>query len=96
MNDHFDFDAQPPISRDQVYVSWSETMPISRYIEEWLKSRRLRTDDAARAHVHHSIMRYPWTGPLRKADVDFYLDSSVNKAELQLPETFSEVRKTAK
>jgi hypothetical protein len=96
MNDNFDFDAQPHISRDQVYISWSETMPISRYIEEWLKARRLRTDDAARAHVYHAIARYPWTGPLRKADVDFYLDSSVNKAELELPQSMQHVRKSSR
>lgn len=92
MNDNFDFDAQPLISRDQIYISWSETVPIARYIEEWLKSRRLRTDDAARAHVHHAITRYPWTGPLRKSDVDFYLDSSVNKAELELPQSMGQVK----
>lgn len=83
--ERFDFDAQAPIARDRIYVSWSETWPISRYIEDWLKSRRLRTDDAARAHIYHSIARYTWTGPLRKPDVDHYLDNSVNTAELALP-----------
>ena len=67
---NFDFDAQTPISRDRIYLSWSETCSVARYIEEYLKSRRLRTDDAARAHIHHFIKRYPWTGPLRKPDVD--------------------------
>ena len=70
---NFDFDAQAPLQRDRIYVSWSETVSMARYIEDWLKSRRLRTDDAARAHVHHAIARYPWKGPLRKQDVDHYL-----------------------
>ena len=83
---NFDFDAQPPLARDRIYVSWSETVSMARYIEDWLKSRRLRTDDAARAHVHHTITRYSWTGPLRKVDVDPYLDGSINKAELAMPE----------
>ena len=90
--DKFDFDAQPPLARDRIYVSWSETWSLAKYIEDWLKSRRLRTDDAARAHVHHAIARYPWKGPMRKIDVDHYLDGSVSKAELALPE----VRKVAK
>lgn len=94
--ENFFFDAQPPISRDQVYVSWTETWSLSRYIEEWLRSRRLRMDDAARAAVYHAITRYPWQGPLRKSDVDYYLDTSVNKAELALPGAFSEVRKTSR
>jgi hypothetical protein len=84
--DKFDFDAQAPIARNRVYVTWSETWDLARYIEDYLKSRRLRTDDAARAHIHHSIARYPWKGPLRKADVDHYLDTSISKAELALPE----------
>ena len=83
---NFDFDAQTPISRDRIYLSWSETCSLARYIEEYLKSRRLRTDDAARAHIHLFIKRYPWKGPLRKPDVDHYLDTSVNRAELAVPE----------
>jgi hypothetical protein len=79
---NFDFDAQTPISRDRIYMSWSETWSLPRYIEDYLKSRRLRTDDAARAHIHNFIVRYPWRGPLRKPDVDHYLDASVNQAEL--------------
>jgi len=83
--DKFDFDVQAPIARNRIYVTWSETWELPRYIEEYLKSRRLRTDDAARAHVHHWIARYPWKGPLRKSDLDHYLDTSVSKAELALP-----------
>jgi hypothetical protein len=94
--DNFDFEAQTPVSRDRVYVSWSETWTISRYIEDYLTSRKLRTDDAARAHVHHAITRYPWTGPLRKADVDYFLDTSINTEELVLPESMQQVRKTSK
>ena len=85
---NFDFDAQAPLARDRIYVTWSETVSMARYIEDWLKSRRLRTDDAARAHVHHAIARYPWKGPLRKQDVDHYLDSSINTAELAISEAY--------
>ena len=85
---NFDFDAQAPLPRDRIYVSWSETVSMARYIEDWLKSRRLRLDDAARAHVHHAIARYPWKGPLRKQDVDHYLDSSINTAELAISEAY--------
>jgi len=89
---NFDFDAQAPLARDRIYVTWSETVSLARYIEDWLKSRRLRLDDAARAHIYHAIARYPWKGPLRKIDVDGYLDSSVNKSELALPEAVQAAR----
>ena len=89
---NFDFDAQSPLPRDRIYVSWSETVSMARYIEDYLKSRRLRTDDAARAHIHHAITRYSWKGPLRKQDVDHYLDGSINKAELALPEAIQQAR----
>ena len=94
--DNFDFDAQAPVSRDRIYVSWSETWTLPQYIEDYLKTRQLRTDDAARSQIHHSISRYPWTGPLRKADVDYFLDTSINKEELALPASMGQVRKTGK
>jgi hypothetical protein len=87
---NFDFDAQTPVSRDRIYVSWSETWPLPEYIEAYLKARRLRTDDAARAHVFHVITRYPWTGPLRKVDVDYFLDTTINREELALPPAMQE------
>jgi hypothetical protein len=94
MVDKFDFDAQAPLPRDRIYVSWNETWALSQYIEEYLKTRNLRRDEAARAHVFHAINRYPWSGPLRKADVDYFLDGSISKSELALPEVVSQIRKT--
>ena len=83
--DKYDFDAQTPVPRNRIYVTWSETWEVSRYIEDYLMTRQLRIDDAARAHIHHCIARYPWRGPLRKPDIDHYLDTTVSRQELARP-----------
>jgi hypothetical protein len=82
--DKYDFAAQPPVSRDRIYVSWNEQWDLSRYVEDYLASRRLRCDDAARVRVQRCIAEFQPYGALRKADLDYYLDVNV-RSELELP-----------
>ena len=77
--DNFDFAAQPPATRDRIYVSWNEQWEVSRYVEAYLKERGLRTDPAARERVRESIELCPAHGSLRKADVDYWLDCHVKQ-----------------
>jgi hypothetical protein len=82
--DNFDFAAQPPVSRDRIYVSWNEQWDLPRYVNDYLQTRKLRSDEQAREHIRRSIAEYKAEGPLRKADVDYYLDANVRQ-ELELP-----------
>jgi hypothetical protein len=82
--ENFDFAAQPPVSRDRIYVSWTEQWDVARYVDDYLASRKLRRDDAARARVWRSIEGFQTPGALRKADIDYFLDVNV-RPELELP-----------
>ena len=72
--DNFDFDAQPELRRDRIYVSWNEQLDIRQYAERYLSDRNLHVDEAAREIVLKHIALCPVEGTLRKADVDYYLD----------------------
>ena len=83
--DEFDFAAQPPATRDRIYVSWSEQWDLKRYAADYLARRGLRTDQEAEEQVLKVIGECPVEGSLRKADIDYYLDCHVKK-ELEIPQ----------
>ena len=89
--DEFDFAAQPPATRDRIYVSWNEQWDIKRYVADYLAQRGLRADQVAQERVLKVIGECPVEGSLRKADIDYYLDCRVKK-ELEIPE-LQQVRK---
>ena len=64
------------MARNRIYVSWSEQWDLLAYVQHYLKERGLKDDLAARKLVRECIDRYPSPGPLKKADVDFYLDQN--------------------
>jgi len=76
----YDFDAQPELRRDRIYVSWNELWDIRRYAEHYLQERNLVADDSARELVLKHIALCPAEGTLRKADVDYYLDVNAKPA----------------
>ena len=82
--DNFDFSAQPPAARDRIYVSWTEQWEVTRYVDDYLQTRKLRTDAEARERIQRCIAEFKVEGALRKADVDYYLDVNV-RGELELP-----------
>ncbi len=63
--------------RNRIYVSWNEQWDLLTYVQQYLNERGLRDDHAARKAVREWIDRFPQEGPLKKADVDFYLDKNV-------------------
>jgi hypothetical protein len=71
------------MARNRIYVSWNEEWDLLTYVQQYLKERGLRDDAAARLKVRECIDRYTAPGPLKKADVDFYLDRNI-KAQLPL------------
>lgn len=76
----YDFDAQPELRRDRIYVSWNEQWDLGRYAEHYLKDRNLVVDDSARELVLKQIALCRAEGALRKADVDYYLDVNAKPA----------------
>jgi hypothetical protein len=73
------------MNRNRIYVSWNEVWDLLAYVEQYLKERGLRDTAATRLKVRECIDRYTADGPLRKADVDFYLDHNI-KGQLPLEE----------
>jgi len=67
---------------NRIYVSWNEEWDLLTYVQHYLKERGLRDDSAVRLKVRECIDRYTAPGPLKKADVDFYLDRNI-KGQLQ-------------
>lgn len=65
------------VNRDRVYISWTDFWPLEKYVLYYLRSRRLATDDDARATVLRQIAKYPGHAVYRKLEMDFYLDSSL-------------------
>ena len=90
--DKYDFDSQPPVARDRIYVSWNEQWDIRRYAADYLAQRGLRSDQGAHERVLKVINDCPVQGALRKADIDYYLDCRVRK-ELALPVAMQQVKK---
>ena len=78
--DSYDFDTQPTLARDRIYVSWNEHWDLRQYAEAYLKERNLVADEQARELVLRHIASCPRQGALRKADVDYYLDVNAKPA----------------
>jgi len=67
---------KPPQSPIRIYVSWTEQWELARYVDHYLKERKLAVNAELRGAVSRRIARYPSAGALRKADVDYYLDAN--------------------
>ena len=76
----YDFETQPNVARDRIYVSWNEQWDVRRYAEHYLQDRKLVVDDSSREIVLKHIELCPAEGALRKADVDYYLDVNAKPA----------------
>jgi hypothetical protein len=66
---------QPP-PPDRIYVSWTEHWDLPRYVDSYLKERKLAVNDELRGAVRRRIARFPGRGTLRKSDMDYYLDAN--------------------
>jgi hypothetical protein len=86
--DFENLDLNPAVSTDRIYVSWDERWDVPRYVDNYLRERRLRLDNELRARICDSIGRYPYKGVLKKDDLDYYLDTQTAdlKAEAEATE----------
>jgi hypothetical protein len=60
----------------RIYVSWTEQWDLARYVDHYLKERKLAVNAELRGAVRRRIARFPGKGTLRKADLDYYLDAN--------------------
>ena len=70
---------------DRVYVSWSEHLELTDYVDRYLTSRKYAVSNLARSAILECMAAYPGHAPYRKADMDFYLDANVKSKVGALP-----------
>jgi hypothetical protein len=68
--------ARPSNPTDRIYVSWTEYWDLVRYVDHYITSRNYPVTDQMRAKIRECMAKYPGGHPLKKADMDFYLDSN--------------------
>jgi hypothetical protein len=66
----------PPQPAHRIYVSWTEQWDLPRYVDHYLRERKLAVNAELRGAVSRRIARFPGEGMLKKCDVDYYLDSN--------------------
>ena len=76
--------SHPVVDRSVIFVSWEDTWPVERYVRAYLRERELPVDDAWVTAVQAWLGGYPEDEPLRKSDVDYFLDIN---AELWSPDS---------
>jgi hypothetical protein len=79
--DFENLDLNPQIPTDRIYVSWEERWDVPRYVDNYLRERKLKLHPEARTAILDRIGRYPYKGVLKKIELDQYLD--VECAELE-------------
>jgi hypothetical protein len=63
---------------EKIYVSWTTQWELARYVDHYLASRKYLVTDEARAALR-KLIAHVKIRPLKKADVDFFLDRNVAK-----------------
>lgn len=79
------FQRPGPAPTDRVYVSWSEHLELTAYVDRYLISRRYAVSPHSRSAILECMASYPGHAPYRKADMDFYLDANVKRKVGALP-----------
>ena len=63
----------------RIYVSWTEQWDVSRYVEDYLRTRRRPPDPEARAQLLKFIEHYPGEPPFTKSSLDYFLDANFSR-----------------
>jgi hypothetical protein len=68
----------PPtrVNREEIHVSWTTAWTLERYVGWYLETRKHPLNDEWRFAVLDMLKAFPATGPMRKTDVDFFLDTN--------------------
>jgi hypothetical protein len=70
----------PGVSIDRIYISWTESWDLDRYVEHYLRERAHEPDEEARAALLGLIALYPGAPPFTKANMDYFLDANCQGA----------------
>jgi hypothetical protein len=68
------FQSRPP--SESIYVSWTEQWDVPRYVDHYLRERKLAVNAELRGAVSRRIAKFPSLGVRKKCDLDYYLDSN--------------------
>ena len=71
--------SHPVLDRSVILVSWEDTWPVERYVRAYLRERELPVDAAWIQAVLTWMGGYPEEEPLRKSDVDYFLDINAER-----------------
>ena len=63
---------------ERIYVSWTEQWEMARYVDHYLTARNYVVNDESRAAIRMLIAHFK-PRPLKKGDLDFFLDANVHK-----------------
>jgi hypothetical protein len=66
----------PRRQADGVYVSWTEWWDLPRYVDHYLRERKLAVNAELRGAVSRRIAKFPGEGTPKKCDLDHYLDAN--------------------
>ncbi len=64
------------MSIDKIYISWTESWDLDRYVEHYLRQRVQGPDEETRAALLAMIGLYPGDPPFTKANMDYFLDAN--------------------
>jgi hypothetical protein len=68
-----------PIFSAPVFVTWTQQWDMDRYVEHYVRSRRLTAHEHAREAVREALASYPGRTPYTKSALDFYLDANLGR-----------------
>ena len=64
---------------DPVYVTWDVRLAFGEYLEKYLRTRRIDSNELSRTRVRECLESYQGQRPYRKADLDFFLDANLRR-----------------
>ena len=62
-----------------MHVSWDLSWPVARYVDWYLENRRHPRTATWSDAVLDMLKAYPAEGPMRKSDVDYFLDTNASR-----------------
>ena len=66
------------VTAERIYLSWTKHWEMDRYVDHYLTTRHYVVTDESRAAIR-KLITHIRTRPLKKGDLDFFLDANVHK-----------------